>query len=141
MAITAKLLKNYQVELTNGRHTYFADEPESLGGEDTAPNPYDYLLGGLAACKIITLQMYAQRKGWQIDGITMALSHEKVDAATVAESTTASGKIDVINVDLSFEGNLDADQIERLKQISDKCPVQRTITNELIVRSRLTQPA
>ena len=141
MAITAKLLKNYQVELTNGTHTFFADEPESLGGEDTAPNPYDYLLGGLAACKIITLQMYAQRKGWQVDDITMTLSHERVDAADLPESTSTSGKVAVINVDLSFGGDLDQTQIERLKQISDKCPVQKTITNEVIVRSRLAAPA
>ena len=141
MAIIAKLIKNYQVELTNERHTFSADEPENIGGEDTAPNPYDYLLGGLAACKIITMQMYAQRKGWHIDGVTMTMDHHKEDAANCDDCSNTSGKVDIITVEMAFTGDLDAAQIERLKQISEKCPVHRTITNEVVIRSYLVQPA
>lgn len=141
MSITARLIENYQVELTNDRHIFSADEPKDIGGEDSAPNPYDYLLGGLAACKIITMQMYAQRKGWQIDGVTMTVAHHREDSADCDDCASTSGKVDIITVAMAFSGDLDADQIERLKQISEKCPVHRTITNEVVIRSQLMQTA
>lgn len=141
MAITAKLIDNYQVSMTNERHTFSADEPVRLGGEDSAPNPYDYLLGGLAACKIITMQMYAQRKGWQIDDVSMTLAHSREDAADCPDCNSESGTVDVIEVSMSISGPLDEKQIARLKQISERCPVQRTITNELVIRSSMAEPA
>lgn len=136
MSITARLIQHYQVELTNGRHIYHADEPLSSNGEDTGPNPYDYLLGGLAACKIITMQMYAQRKGWIIDALELRLSHRKVDAAECQECVTETGKVDIIEVEMTFGPQMTPEQIERLTQISERCPVHRTLTSETVIRTR-----
>lgn len=141
MTVQAKLIRHYQVQMTNGRHAWQADEPLSAGGDDAAPNPYDLLLGALAACKIITCSMYAQRKSWPLEGMQLSLTHRKVDAADCAECTTEKGKVDIIEVDIAFEGPLDETQQARLKEISERCPVHRTMTSETVFRSNLVATA
>ena len=70
-SITAELLGDYRVDITNGTHTWRADEPLDLGGDDTGPNPYDLLLGSLAACTTITLSMYTKRKGIDMTSLSV----------------------------------------------------------------------
>jgi putative redox protein len=137
MAVTARSLENYQVEINAGIHTYNADEPISAGGDDTAPNPYDLLLGGLAACKIITVQMYAKRKGWQVDSIELTLSHGKIDAADCEDCDSEKGKVDEIKAEISFKGDLTPEQIARLGEISNRCPVHRTLSSETKIRTTI----
>ena len=142
MSITAHNLDGYQVELSNGRHTIRADEPVSAGGDDTGPNPYDLLLGALAACKIITVQMYAQRKGWPLNAVTINMSTRRIHAEDCIDcDNNPDAKVDIIEVDISFEGDLDDEQLERLKQISERCPVHRTMTSETKIRTRLSVPS
>lgn len=142
MAVTVSLVDNYQVHIVAGNHSWTGDEPESAGGDDRGPAPYEMLLGGLAACKIITMQMYAQRKGWVVDRAVMTLQHHKISAADCVECTSPpNAKVDLITADLIIEGkNLTPDQIERLKEISDRCPVHRTLTSETVIRTRLVTP-
>lgn len=141
MPIIARSLGNYQVEINARDHQWVADEPESAGGDDAGPNPYDLLLGSLAACKIITVQMYAQRKEWPLEGVELELSTRKVHARDCEDCTSEpSAKIDLVEGHIRFEGDLTEQQLERLHQISDRCPVHRTLTSETKIRVAMQTP-
>ncbi len=121
----------------SGRHRLVADEPASVGGDDKGPGPYDYVLAGLGACTSMTVRMYAQRKGWPLERVTVGLSHKKIHADDCSDCETKSGKLDEIDRWLTFEGDLDDEQRARLLEIADKCPVHRTLTHEIKIRSTL----
>ncbi|MCB8918162.1 MAG: OsmC family protein [Ardenticatenaceae bacterium] len=136
MSITAHTQKNYMVAISNGRHTILADEPEHDGGYDAGPNPYDLLLAGLAACTVITLHMYADRKQWPLEKVHVRLDHRKISASECDDcESTGSAKVDIIDMDLSFEGALDAEQTARLMEIAKRCPVHRTLLSETKIRT------
>jgi len=140
MAIQARSLENFQVEINvnENDHQLRADEPISVGGDNTGPSPYDMLLSSMAACKIITTQMYARRKDWSLDGVEVQMSTKKVHAKDCEEAVSnPNARIDVIDTEIRFLGNLDDEQIERLKEISERCPVHRTLTSETIIRTKM----
>ncbi|MGI9436625.1 MAG: bifunctional alpha/beta hydrolase/OsmC family protein [Geminicoccaceae bacterium] len=120
-----------------GEHELLADEPKAVGGDDTGPGPYDYVLAGLGACSSMTVRLYAERKGWPLDRVTVRLKHQKIHAEDCADCETRTGKLDEIERRLSFEGDLNDDQRARLLEIADKCPVHRTLTQEVKIRSGL----
>jgi putative redox protein len=123
----------FYTEITAGKHTLAADEPASVGGTDKGPTPYDYLLGALGSCTAMTLRMYADRKEWPLDSVTVRLSHGKIYADDCANCETETGKIDRIEREIELEGDLDDAQREKLLEIADKCPVHRTLTSETII--------
>jgi putative redox protein len=125
-------------EVTLGRHRLIADEPTHVGGADKGPIPYDLLLASLGACKSMTLRMYANRKKWPLEGIEVRLDHEKIHARDCESCETESGRLDRITTTLALEGPLDAEQRARLLEISERCPVHRTLTSEIEL---LTQSA
>ncbi|MEQ8333336.1 OsmC family protein, partial [Nisaea sp.] len=108
-------------------HRLRADEPKSVGGDNSGPAPYDFLLAGLGACTNMTLSLYAERKGWHIDRLETRLRHGKVHADECAACETQAGKIDRISREIIIEGPLDAAQRQKLREIADKCPVHRTL--------------
>ncbi len=116
-----------------GRHRLRADEPESVGGDDSGPGPYDLLLAGLGACTSMTVRMYAERKKWPLARVTVDLKHDKVHAADCAECETRAGRLDRIERVLTLEGDLDDTQRARLLEIADKCPVHRTLHSPVTV--------
>jgi putative redox protein len=124
-----------------GPHGFLADEPRSLGGDDSGPTPYDLVLAGLGACTSMTLRMYANHKGWPLEGVSVAMTHRKVHARDCEECETKTGKLDDIDRTIRLEGELDDEQRERLLQIADRCPVHRTLHSEVRVRSRLADDA
>ncbi len=141
MAVIARSETGYQVRIQVRGHQWRADEPPGVG-DDTGPTPYELLLSALAACKAITVRMYAQRKDWPLEGIEVRLSTHKVHARDCADCESGpSAKVDIIETELRFRGGLSPEQLARLVQIADRCPVHRTLTSETMIRSRLVQEA
>ena len=120
-----------QQQITIGPHRMLADEPASVGGADTGPNPYEFLLSGLGACTSMTMRMYADRKALPLDRVTVTLSHRKIHAKDCAECENKDGMLDHIERVIAIEGDLDTEQRQRLMDIADKCPVHRTLTSEI----------
>ena len=124
-----------------GRHTLRADEPEDVGGGDSGPGPYDLVLAGLGACTSMTLRMYAGRKGWPVDHISVTLRHEKIHAKDCAECESKDGRIDRIARQIAITDPLDREQRAKMLEIADKCPVHRTLKSETsIVTDLLEEP-
>ena len=125
-----------QQAITIGPHHLLADEPVKVGGLDTGPNPYEFLLAGLGACTAMTLRLYAERKGLALERVTVTLRHAKIHAADCADCETKAGMLDRIDRTIGLEGELDAEQRRRLMEIADKCPVHRTLTSEVEIRTK-----
>lgn len=126
----------YQQMISAGPHRLIADEPVAVGGNDTGPGPYDFLLAGLGACTSMTMRMYAERKALPVERITVKLSHKKIHAADCADCETKEGKIDRIERVIAMEGQLDSEQRAKLMEIADKCPVHRTLESEISIVTR-----
>ena len=129
----------FQQVVRVGRHELRADEPTSFGGDDTGPGPYDYLLAGLGACTSMTVRMYAERKGLPLERVAVRLSHDKIHAQDCEDCETKEGKLDEITRIVELSGALDDSQRQRLLEIADKCPVHRTLTSEIKIRTRLAE--
>ena len=125
----------FQQEVTVGAHRFLADEPVEVGGLDSGPGPYDLLLAGLGACTAMTLRLYAERKTLPLERVTVTLNHSRIHAADCADCETKEGMLDRIERAISLRGTLDAEQRRRLLEIADKCPVHRTLTSEIDIRT------
>jgi putative redox protein len=124
--------------LLDGRHRLIADEPVAAGGEDRGPGPYELLLMALGACTTMTLRLYADRKRWPLERVSVRLRHAKIYAQDCADCETKQGMLDRIERVIALEGALDPVQRQRLLEIADMCPVHRTLTSEIKIETRLT---
>ena len=124
-------------EIVVGPHRLAADEPTAAGGADTGPNPYDLLLASLGSCTSMTVGLYARRKQWPLEAVTVRLRHGKIHAADCGDCETREGMIDRIEVQLELAGPLTEGQRARLLQIAGRCPVHRTLTSEIDIRTHL----
>lgn len=134
------LTGRYAQSVRAGSHELVADEPVAAGGGDTGPGPYEYLLAALGACTSITLRMYAAQKKWPLQRVQVRLAHRKIHAQDCRDCETREGKVDEITREILLEGTLDDEQRLRLLEIANRCPVHRTLTSEIKVRSRLARP-
>lgn len=127
----------YTQSIRTSRHQFLADEPVSVGGADLGPNPYELLLASLGSCITMTLRMYADRKQWPVQGITVRLQHSRIHAKDGADCESLDGRIDQIDVAVIVKGELNEAQVKRLAEIAEKCPVHRTLMREKSVRTHI----
>ena len=127
----------FQQTVSIGPHRMLADEPVAAGGEDTGPGPYDFVLAGLGACTSMTMRLYADRKSLPLERTTVTLNHRKIHAQDCAECETRDGKVDRIEREIELAGALDEAQRARLLEISNMCPVHRTLHSEVYIPTSL----
>ena len=117
----------FQQEILSGPHRLLADEPVKLGGLDSGPGPYDFLLAGLGACTSMTIRLYADFKKIPLENVSVRLTHDKIHAKDCENCDDKVAKVDHIERAITLEGPLDAEQRKRLMEIADKCPVHQTL--------------
>ncbi len=117
----------FRQEIMAGPHRLIADEPPAVGGAGSGPTPYGYLLAALGACTSMTVRLYAERKSWPLDHVSVRLTHAKVHAEDCAHCEAQDAKVDRIEKTLTLTGDLTAEQRTRLLEIAEKCPVNRTL--------------
>src|SRR5216117_784362 len=127
---------SFKQEIAAGKHRLVADEPVSAGGGDAGPDPYGYLLASLGVCTSMTVGLYARRKQFPLENITVSLRHSRIYAEDCEECETKEGMLDRIDVEIELTGPLGEAQHTKLMEIAAKCPVHRTLTSEINIRLR-----
>jgi putative redox protein len=133
--VIVRSLSNLKNEIIYGPgHTLIADEPVSATGDDAGPDPYTLLLAALGSCISMTVTLYARRKQWALDRVTVRLWQNRIHAKDCQECAEGTeGYIHRIERLVTFEGNLTEEQRARLKEISHKCPVHKTLTSPIVI--------
>ncbi len=116
-------------------HAFIADEPKSVKGNHLGMNPYEILLASLGACTAMTLRMYADRKGIDLKDTKVRLKHEKIHAKDCEDCETKTGLVDKIDKEIFIEGDFDEGQKQRLLEIAERCPVNKTLQSEIKIMS------
>jgi putative redox protein len=126
----------YQTRINTGDLALIGDEPVEAGGDGLGPNPYELLLAALGHCTVLTIVLYARRKGWPVDGVSVRANHERLVVAEEIDGEVIRKKVERIVQEIALQGNLDEVQRARLIEIAGKCPVHRTITGDLEIVER-----
>jgi uncharacterized OsmC-like protein len=128
--VSVDLSQGMVVEIRNGRHLWYADEPLAQGGTDQGPDPYELLLGALGACTCITLAAYARRKGIQLDSVSANFHYEKVHSDDCQDCETDEvGWLDHVRAEIFIEGSFTEEQRTRLMEVAVRCPVHKTLAH------------
>lgn len=133
--VTVTSLFNLRNEVRYGdAGVLVADEPSDVGGEDAGPDPYTLLLAALGSCISMTVTLYARRKSWPLERVTVRLRQGRVHASDCAECVqNTEGFVHRIERSVEFEGALNEEQRARLQEIAHKCPVHKTLTSEIVI--------
>jgi uncharacterized OsmC-like protein len=131
--------KGFLQEVAIGKYNFKVDEPVSVGGTESAPDPYDYLLAALGACTSMTVGFYARQNKIPLEDITVSLRHSRIHARDCEDCETKAGMLDRIDLDIKLAGPLSAEQHTKLMEIAGKCPVHRTLKSEIDIRLRAAQ--
>ena len=137
--ITAKLTSGMAVQLSNGRHQWKGDEPLGVGGTDTGPNPYELLLGSLAACTCVTISWYCRGKKLPLESVSTTYDFSRVHADDCKDCDIPDkGYIEKITSNVHIEGDFDEAQRKRLAQIAKRCPVHKTLAHGVAFEDHAT---
>ena len=126
--------------LLDGRHRLLCDEPVAAGGQDSGPGPYELLLMALGACTSITLRLYANRKQWPLERVSVRLAHGRNHAEDCLACETKPVQRDHIDREITLEGALDSNQRARFLAIANGCPVHRSLSSGIAITTRLADP-
>lgn len=118
-------------------HSFYADEPSKVGGDNKGPDPYELLLASLGACTSMTIRMYATLKKLPLDNIEVKLSHTKTHEKDCEDCENKKNYLEVIIRTIKLQGNLNLEQKQKLEEIANKCPVHKTLKNELQIKTSL----
>mgnify|MGYP006277516735 FL=1 len=130
--------EKFTTQIKAGKHYLTGDEPESYGGNDFGPTPYDFVSAGLATCTAMTIRLYADRKNWKVDEVNVHIEHGKVHAEDCGECEhSASAKIDRFTRVIELKGELNEKQQQRLLEIANKCPVHKTLLSDIHIETKL----
>lgn len=129
----------FTTQMKLGNHYILADEPIEYGGNDFGPSPYELVSAGLSACTAMTIQMYARRKGWDVQNVAVHTSYGKDHAEDCENCEGEGGKIDTFHREIKLSGELDGKQVSRILEIADKCPVHKTLHSETQVVTKLVE--
>ena len=143
MAVVVESGDGLRQEITVRGKTIVADEPVDVGGTDEGPNPYELLLGALGSCTAMTILMYARRKKWPVEHVRVELDHSRVHVRDCEDCETQDVKLDYFRKRVTLRGPLTEEQRARLAEISQRCPVHRTLTGTIRIDDevRLETPA
>lgn len=133
VVVTSQTNLRNEVRYDEG-HSFITDEPASAGGDDAGPDPYTLLLAALGSCISMTVTLYARRKQWPLEQVTVRLRQGRIHSKDCQEcNKTEEGFIHRIERGVSFTGPLTEEQLARLQEIAHKCPVHKTFTSPIIV--------
>jgi putative redox protein len=121
----------YQTRVDTGDVAVIADEPVGSGGDGLGPSPYELLLAALAHCAVLTILLYARRKAWPVEHVSVRARHERIVIDEMDDGAVVKRKVERITQEIALGGELDDAQRNRLIEIAGKCPVHRTITGDL----------
>lgn len=126
--------KNLQNEVRYGAgHSFTTDEPLAAGGEDAGPDPYTLILGALGSCISMTVHLYARRKHWPVETVTVRLRQNRIHAKDCQDCKDKEGFIHRIERAVSVTGDLTDEQHARLQEIAHKCPVHKTLSSTIVI--------
>ena len=133
--VTVTSIMKLQNEVSYGDgQTLIIDEPQSVGGDGAGPDPYTLLLSALGGCISMTTMLYARRKGWPVERVTVRLRQQRVHAKDCLEcEQSREGFVHRIERSVTIEGDLTDEQRARLQEIAHKCPVHKTLTSEIVI--------
>ena len=129
----------YAQNIKIGEHVITVDEPKDKGGNDLGPSPYELLLASLGACTSITLRMYANFKNIPLEKIIVSLTHEKAYVEDCKNCTNENSKIDHVQRVIELQGDLNPEQLAKLIDVANKCPVHRTLTSGISITTKLRE--
>jgi len=133
--VVVRSLSNLQNEVQYGEgHTLITDEPLNSGGEDAGPDPYTLILAALGSCISMTVTLYARRKQWPLEQVTVRLRQNRIHAKDCSEcADNLEGYVHRIERSITISGNLTDEQQARLQEIAHKCPVHKTLSSQIVI--------
>lgn len=137
--VTLRLREGFRTEGTAGKHRFVLDEPESSGGTDEGPTPYDALAAALGGCTAMTLQFYARREKLPLEGVDVEVRHDREHAKDCADCLNKIGYIHRFHVSIALHGDLSDEQKAKLLTIAARCPVAKTLQAEIRVEETLVE--